>query len=263
MRHVEFPSQELAVVAQRAWKILHTIASTIPSPLTVDIALKLRSVHQELEEQDLYQISPTAQDICTEVLRDLLRIFKVPSTSLVETTRAHDQLQWSDTYGFGDMVWSTATPRQLSSCISDLFGALEHAGEVNASIATFCRKDPVTLLPFHERFVRLADMLAQGRELQDATDVAGTNQYRGPPVQDVYSNEIHNTLLQGIKSQFVCVEELHQKPMPEGLENGSWHVTHLCLASGVRHRDQEIQFDIVTANASMTYWQEIAITLSE
>lgn len=122
------------------------------------------------------------------------------------------------------------------------------------SVTKFCNEKPDVIDPFRSRFVQLSEALSLKEGTQYFLSLSGNTQHNGPPEEDVYPSEAHEVLIRGVKDHALCIE-VHE----HALLDSDRHVTQLCLNSGVRFQDQQTRFDIVTANSSKSYWQEITI----
>ena len=130
------------------------------------------------------------------------------------------------------------------------------------SITKFCKERPDTIKPFQSRFIKLSDKLTKNaQELQGTTTDIGAYSHLRPLARDVYPDEVHKLLLDGVKSHASCVQEFHVTPVLKDLIENDWHLTRLCLNSGFRSESGLALFNIITATSKMTYWQEMAVSV--
>jgi hypothetical protein len=130
--------------------------------------------------------------------------------------------------------------------------------KIEQSITKFCKQRPtaVTITHFQDRFAELAEKLTGNADDYGSTIDANTYSHIEPLARDVYPDEVHQLLLDGIKRYSSCEQEKHMGSNPSKL-----HVTRLCLSSGYRAKDQLALFNIITALSQMSYWQEMAINV--
>lgn len=84
MRHTKppvFASVELGLVALHASDIIFPNAIANKTGLAAEIAIRLSAISEQLQQHELYEITPIAQDLSLQALRDLLRICKVLNIS--------------------------------------------------------------------------------------------------------------------------------------------------------------------------------------
>jgi len=128
------------------------------------------------------------------------------------------------------------------------------------SIIKFCKEQPSTIKRFQDPFFDLANKLSENvDDLHGSTTDSNAYSHIEPLARDVYPNEVHQLLLDGIKRNSSCEKEAH---MDAGSDPSKLHITRLCLSSGFRSsKDQSALFNIITASSQMSYWQEMAINI--
>lgn len=129
---------------------------------------------------------------------------------------------------------------------------------VQRSIVKFCKESTEVIEPFQGRFIRLSNALMNIEEVEEAASVFSSGLHVRPPDRDIYPNEVHGLLYEGIKSHTLCVPNYHRASVASA---SNWHSTRLCLSSGYRSEGQLTLFNIITATSGMTYWHEMAVTI--
>jgi hypothetical protein len=152
--------------------------------------------------------------------------------------------------------------QELRDVLFQLFTTEKLKNQAAQSIIKFCKEPPDTIKPFQSRFIKLSDKLTKNdEELQGTTNDIGSYSHLKPLARDVYPNEVHKLLLDGVKNHASCVQGYHIEPALNNIAQNDWHPTRLCLNSGFRSKNQLALFNIITATPKMTYWQEIAINI--
>jgi hypothetical protein len=128
------------------------------------------------------------------------------------------------------------------------------------SIVKFCKARPSTIKRFEDHFVDLANKLSKNvDDLHDPTVDSNAYSHIESLARDVYPDEVHQLLLDGIRKYSSCVKEAHKDA---STDPSALHITRLCLSSGFRSsKDQLALFDIIMASSQMSYWQEMAINV--
>jgi molybdenum cofactor biosynthesis enzyme MoaA len=139
-----------------------------------------------------------------------------------------------------------------------LFGDANAKDQVEKSITSFCKEKLHTIDSIRVHFLQLHQELSPEEDFRDSTAITGRLHHLKPPEEDLYPSGFHELLLVGVRDHAFC-SKIHKIP----LSNDRWHVTQLCLNSGVRLQGHQTRFNIVTANSNETYWQEMAITVHE
>ncbi|KAI0534378.1 S8 family peptidase [Xylaria digitata] len=204
--------QLLASVALDAHRFLFPLAIANSNGLAAKIAIQLMFIAENVSKQELSRIPFAVQAVSTEALRDLLKI-------------------------------SQEIRRTLACLFQDKGSKLQ----LYKSVTKFCQEPPCIVRPFESRFTQLSDLLKKNipKSHRDLTDTAD---YSSPPPTDVYPDQVHKLLLDGVKNHSIC--------MPE-----DWYITKLCLESGFRSEDQRVLFRIVTTTWKMTHWQELSFKI--
>jgi hypothetical protein len=128
------------------------------------------------------------------------------------------------------------------------------------SIIKFCKERPDTIKDFTAHFVDLSDKLTgNADELHRSTSDAPAHSHLEPLAKDVYPDEVHQLLIEGMKTYASCIAKNH---MAMDSNPSEWHLTRLCLSSGFRsYKDHLALFNIITTSSQMSYWQEMTINI--
>lgn len=70
--------------------------------------------------------------------------------------------------------------------------------------------------------------MKNAQELQGTTTDIGAYSHLRPLARDVYPDEVHKLLLDGVKSHASCVQEYHMTPVLKDSTENDWHLTRLC-----------------------------------
>ncbi|KAH8707478.1 S8 family peptidase [Phaeosphaeriaceae sp. PMI808] len=236
-----FPSELLASVAPEAYELLLLFAIQNRNAPASGIAGRLKYIGDELTSQSLYELPADAQQLSERALDDLLEICTWPGVS-TSKTRCHCKKD----------------PREVYETLCNRFQ--NDRAKIEQSITKFCKQRPttITITHFQDRFAELAEKLTRNADdLHGSTVDANTYSHIEPLARDVYPDEVHQLLLDGIKRYSSCEQEKHTG---SGSNPSKLHVTRLCLSSGYRApKDQLALFNIITALSQMLYWQEMTI----
>ncbi|EXU99024.1 peptidase S8 family protein [Metarhizium robertsii] len=240
-----FASEMLASVASEASDILFPIAIANMSASAGEIATRLRYIGGDLLEQQLYQLPPDIQSLCLQALQDLLKICKWP---VLSTAASH--------------FHSSESPQELRDVLIQLCEKEQFNNGVQRSITKFCKERAETIKPYQLRFVQLSDkLLKNAQEIGCSVNDSGPYLHLRPLGHDVYPDDVYKLLLQGTKSLATCAHQYHNAPALSGFTGDDWHLTMLCLNSGIRSENKRAIFNIITATPEMVYWQEMGVTV--
>ncbi|KAK5635063.1 hypothetical protein RRF57_010775 [Xylaria bambusicola] len=232
--------QLVASIALESSKILFPLAVANQSGPAAKVAIQLKFIAENISEQELSQIPLEAQTICTKALQDLLQI-----------------AEWPPSRTLRDQPHIEKGPRELRRTLIHLFQNEASKRRVRQSVTKFCKERPYVIQPFESRFTYLSDLLTKNW-VESQSNLTGTAAHSLPPPRDVYPNQVHKLLIDGVQSHAACMREGHAGPGLQATAKPNWHITRLCLESGFRTEDKRVLFKVVTATSKMTHWQEFA-----
>ncbi|KNG45787.1 S8 family Peptidase [Stemphylium lycopersici] len=236
-----FPSEFLASVALVASELLLNIAIENKNAPASAIAVRLHSIGHNLSSQLLYELPADAQQLSERALHALLDICLWP---MVSSSKAFSQRKES--------------PEEVYRDLCDRFQ--KDQVKTQQSIIKFCKARPSKIKPFEDYFVDLSNKLSKNvDDLHGSANDSNAYSHIAPLARDVYPDEVHQLLLDGIRRYSSCVNEVHKDTSSNPSE---LHITRLCLSSGFRSsKDQLALFDVITASSQMSYWQEMTINI--
>ncbi|KAI8630893.1 S8 family peptidase [Xylariaceae sp. FL1651] len=233
----------VASIALESSKILFPLAIKNRSGLAAKVAIQLKSIAENISDQELSQIPHDVETVSTEALRDLLEIAEWPP---LKTPRGQLTIE--------------KNPQELQRTLIHLFQNEASKRRVHQSVTRFCKERPYVIQPYESRFTNLSDLLMKN-STESQRPLADTAIYSPPPPRDVYPDQVHKLLLDGVKSHAACVLESHGGPGLQGMAKTNWHITRLCLESGFCSDDHRVLFKVVTTTSKMTHWQELAFRI--
>ncbi|GAW14126.1 hypothetical protein ANO14919_035200 [Xylariales sp. No.14919] len=226
--------QDVASIAHESHKILMLYAIKNQSGGAANIAVLLKFIAECLSEAELSTIPLDTQAVLIKALQDLLQIAEWPRPKTPHIERS---------------------PRELQSALIHLF---QKKKSMRQSVTKFCKEKPKIILPFESRFTDLYNRLEKKNSAGSQYTLNGTAAHSSPPPQDVYPDQVHKLLLDGVRSHATCIPGGHGEPELQGTAITNWHITKLCLDSGFCSEGQRVLFKVVTTTSKMTHWQELA-----
>ncbi|KAI1742163.1 S8 family peptidase [Xylaria scruposa] len=186
--------QIVASIALESSEILFPLAVANRSGLAAKVAIQLKSIAENLSDQELSKIPLNAETVSTKALQDLLVIAEWPPP---KTPR--------------DQLHIEKDPQELRRILTHLFQNEASKRRVQRSVTRFCKERPHVIQPFASRFTYLSDLLMKNI-IESQHTLTDTAAYSQPPLRDVYPDQIHKLLLDGVKSHAACVLESHVGP---------------------------------------------------
>jgi DNA phosphorothioation-dependent restriction protein DptG len=133
----------------------------------------------------------------------------------------------------GRLALKKKGPSEVHKLLVQLFEAKKLQNQIEQSIIRFCKERPATVEPIQSRFSKLADILIKNeKELHGTTTDISAYSHLRPLPRDVYPDEVHKLLLDGVKSQASCVQH-HLTSESKHSAEAVWHLTRLSLDSGL------------------------------